>query len=638
METDRWQQALEGQGPALERLARVLVSDEALARDLVQETYVAALTARPSVRGGLGAWLSATLRNRARDLRRRAWLRRSSGLDCVQGERAAEAAQETAARLEAERLVHAALRELDDPWRTALVLRFHEALTVRQIAEQLGLPASTVRSRIERGIELMRASLGRAGGAERGDWVTAIAPLTAATAIKDGPGPGWFVAAAVAGAAGVAATLLAGWGAAPDRPEGDASTASAPRSSATPPTPIGPHLVVVDPSGDPVPGVEIGFTGDRPPLAPGHHGPPVGPLVTDAWGRCAIVDDAGEILERTAFAMVPAAGDPGLDLGETRERSRWWDLRPRNELRVPATRPLVVDVVDHLGRPWGRRMRVWVKNRAERARPGIRIVTGPEARFEHVACGVPLVIEVDFTGPWQPEIRSIPELTRGSSVHRVRVRVDRRRLVVRGRMVNERGEAVDMTTHGWPRGSIDSADRGQREAPGAFFMVVPGELRTLAGTTLVESFSGPSGHRSFEARIRIPDPIPDVDLEVGDIVLRELPVLAAGVVLAPSGEPIPWCKLQVVGRDRGGAWAPTGVTFLSNGDGEFLLTERPELEGLELALDLEEPRTYRRFRDLELPSPVPIQRGDRAMTLSPVPPGFRTATRDSGLLRTGGNR
>ena len=51
----------------LTRLARRLVADSGAADDLVQETWLTALTRPPHHRRGIRGWLATVLRNRARD-------------------------------------------------------------------------------------------------------------------------------------------------------------------------------------------------------------------------------------------------------------------------------------------------------------------------------------------------------------------------------------------------------------------------------------------------------------------------------------------------------------------------------------------------------------------------------------------
>ena len=50
---------------------------------------------------------------------------------------------------------------LDEPYRTVILMRYYEDLTPSQIAEHLGLPAATVRTRLRRGLERLRSMIPR---------------------------------------------------------------------------------------------------------------------------------------------------------------------------------------------------------------------------------------------------------------------------------------------------------------------------------------------------------------------------------------------------------------------------------------------------------------------------------------------
>ena len=57
----------------------------------------------------------------------------------------------------------------DEPFRSAIVLRFWRGLSPEQMAVELGVPRNTVRSRLQRGLERLRARLDAAYG-ERAKW------------------------------------------------------------------------------------------------------------------------------------------------------------------------------------------------------------------------------------------------------------------------------------------------------------------------------------------------------------------------------------------------------------------------------------------------------------------------------------
>lgn len=167
------------EGTALRRLARSLLGGHADAEDLVQDTLVAALQS-PSADAGRRPWLRGTLHNLARMWRR-------TGTRRAAREAAAAAAATPvdddpaaiAAQAETMREVAAAVHELEEPFRTVVVLRFWRGLLPEAIAVQLGVPRNTVRSRLQRGLERLRARLDRHFGDRRG-WQAALLPFAAA--------------------------------------------------------------------------------------------------------------------------------------------------------------------------------------------------------------------------------------------------------------------------------------------------------------------------------------------------------------------------------------------------------------------------------------------------------------------------
>ena len=53
----------------------------------------------------------------------------------------------------------AAVLALAEPYRSAVLLRYYEELPPRAIARRLGVPVETVRTRVKRGVELIRMRL-----------------------------------------------------------------------------------------------------------------------------------------------------------------------------------------------------------------------------------------------------------------------------------------------------------------------------------------------------------------------------------------------------------------------------------------------------------------------------------------------
>lgn len=145
-------------------LVQRLVFDAELARDVEQEVWLAALRHARPLSGSPRAWLSALAHN----LARKAWRTRArrERREAQHGEPrpATPTPAEILERESLRREVVEALLALDDPWREALILRYLEELSSREVAQRLGVPHETVRTRIKRGVELLRARLARRGG------------------------------------------------------------------------------------------------------------------------------------------------------------------------------------------------------------------------------------------------------------------------------------------------------------------------------------------------------------------------------------------------------------------------------------------------------------------------------------------
>ena len=166
----------------LRRLARYLVHDAHAADDAVQDVMVAALERPPRHDGNLHGWLGAVLRNLV-SKRSRAHVRR------VQHEqesaRLAERSDELAP-LESEstvRFVTDAVLALDEPYRSAILLRYFEDLSVQEIAKRQRVPVSTVKSRLQRALEILRTRMKRTNG---DGWQASLLALTVPSKIGKG--------------------------------------------------------------------------------------------------------------------------------------------------------------------------------------------------------------------------------------------------------------------------------------------------------------------------------------------------------------------------------------------------------------------------------------------------------------------
>ncbi len=149
--------------PELLRLALHLSGRLDEAEDLVQETFLTALTERRRYRaqGRLRAWLAAILENRAKRLyRQRQRDGRARALDGVEElpVDAPTAAEITARRDDIEALA-ARIAALGEPYATVVGLNLRDGMGATEIARTLDRSADTVQSQLRRGLERLKQAL-----------------------------------------------------------------------------------------------------------------------------------------------------------------------------------------------------------------------------------------------------------------------------------------------------------------------------------------------------------------------------------------------------------------------------------------------------------------------------------------------
>jgi RNA polymerase sigma-70 factor (ECF subfamily) len=143
-------------------LALRILRDEALAEDAVQDAFLTIWnTARRFVpeKGKASTWILTLVHRRAVDVVRREQRRRADSLDHVPEPGGGGADEEVWLRLQRER-VQGALRELPDQQREALELAYYGGFTQSELAERLGQPIGTIKSRMFNGLARLRELLG----------------------------------------------------------------------------------------------------------------------------------------------------------------------------------------------------------------------------------------------------------------------------------------------------------------------------------------------------------------------------------------------------------------------------------------------------------------------------------------------
>src|SRR5919202_4028150 len=150
-------------------LALRVVRDQSLAEDAVQEAFLTAWrTADRFVpeRAKASTWLLTLVHRRAVDVVRREDRRRAEPLgESFEPPADASAEDDAWLRFERER-VQAALRRLPDQQREALELAYYGGFTQSELAERLGQPLGTIKSRMFAGLARLRDLLAEPEGSE----------------------------------------------------------------------------------------------------------------------------------------------------------------------------------------------------------------------------------------------------------------------------------------------------------------------------------------------------------------------------------------------------------------------------------------------------------------------------------------
>ncbi len=143
-------------------LALRILRDDALAQDAVQEAFLGVWRAAgrfTAERAKPSTWLLTLVHRRAVDLVRREQRRRTEPLQPETEQAGAEAADE--AELATQRqTIREALRQLPAEQREAIELAYYGGYTQSELAERLGEPLGTIKSRMFTGLARLREHLG----------------------------------------------------------------------------------------------------------------------------------------------------------------------------------------------------------------------------------------------------------------------------------------------------------------------------------------------------------------------------------------------------------------------------------------------------------------------------------------------
>ena len=153
-------------------LAYRQIGREEDARDVCQDTFLRAYRGLNGFRGQakFSSWLYRIALNLCRD-----WMRRERRTPVVQApedmdlvdlaaaREPSESIEDRVGRHDLTRAVERAMALLPEEQRTAIVLKEYHGLTFQEIADLLGCPLSTVKTRLYQGLTVLRRELARAG-------------------------------------------------------------------------------------------------------------------------------------------------------------------------------------------------------------------------------------------------------------------------------------------------------------------------------------------------------------------------------------------------------------------------------------------------------------------------------------------
>ena len=154
-------------------LAHRVVRDAALAEDVVQEAFLGVWRSAGRFvpeRGKASTWIMTFVHRRAVDVVRREERRRGEPIDHAEQPATGSTDEVAWLRFERER-VQGALAQLPDQQREAIELAYYGGFTQAQLAERLGQPLGTIKSRVFNGLGRLRELLAE-GTAEEDRWDT----------------------------------------------------------------------------------------------------------------------------------------------------------------------------------------------------------------------------------------------------------------------------------------------------------------------------------------------------------------------------------------------------------------------------------------------------------------------------------
>lgn len=144
------------------RMCFMQLRDYALAEDVLQETLIKAWRAMPKYERQPilheKAWLMRIAINACHDVQRSRWMRHASATIALD-----DLPQASAAVMPEDRELFLDICALPDKFREVLLLYYYQRLSMRDVAQVLGIDVSTVHARLKKAEELLKRKLTEEG-------------------------------------------------------------------------------------------------------------------------------------------------------------------------------------------------------------------------------------------------------------------------------------------------------------------------------------------------------------------------------------------------------------------------------------------------------------------------------------------
>lgn len=157
-------------------LARSLVRDEHHAADVEQRTWLAALEHPPTSDKNIKSWFSRVIKNFVITMYR-GETRRMKYENALEHPESITSPEEISIRKEALKKMSEAVFNLEEPYFSTVLLRFYEDLPASKVAERLGVPLETVKTRLQRALKILKKDLDEKHNGNRKEWCLALAAV-----------------------------------------------------------------------------------------------------------------------------------------------------------------------------------------------------------------------------------------------------------------------------------------------------------------------------------------------------------------------------------------------------------------------------------------------------------------------------